>query len=305
MKKKLKILLLGKDGQVGFELQRSLAPLGDLIALDSTQGNLLNLPELTKTILKISPDIMVNAAAYTAVDKAEIETAETEKSNLINAIAVKTLAEIAKKMKALLIHYSTDYVFDGSGNTPWTEEDIPKPLNLYGLSKFQGEQAIIQSGCSHLIFRTSWVYSARGNNFAKTILKLAQERESLKMIDDQIGAPTSAKFLAEMTAECIKKVLDKNTGRINFRLLGLYHLVPKGEISWYGYAKTLLELAEEAGVTLKTHAKDLIPIPMTEYPLPALRPKNSRLATQKFEQSFGLVLPDWKEGLNALITVLL
>ena len=320
--KKLKILLLGKDGQVGFELQRSLAPLGGLIALgsgkdllqDSPQdssellcGDLLNLPALTETILKIRPDVIVNAAAYTAVDKAE--TTESEKANLINNIAVGALAELAKQTGALLVHYSTDYVFDGSGTQAWTEEDLPAPLNIYGFSKLNGEKAIQDSGCPYLIFRTSWVYAARGNNFAKTILKLAMERESLKVIDDQIGSPTSARLIADITAHCLTEVFeqdseqdfDQGSGKIKSELLGLYHLVPTGETSWYGYAKHLLECAEEAGVSLKVHAKDLIPIPTTEYPLPALRPKNSRLSTKKLQQKFGVVLPEWEAGVRGIV----
>jgi dTDP-4-dehydrorhamnose reductase len=288
--KKLKILLLGKNGQVGWELQRSLLPLGELIAWDSQEANLLNPDDLSQKILKLSPDIIVHAAAHTAVDKAE--TTESDRANLINAVSVKILAETAKQIGALLVFYSTDYVFDGSGSHFWKESDCPNPLNIYGLSKLKGEKNIQESGCDYLIFRTSWVYAARGNNFAKTILKLAQEREFLKIIDDQIGAPTGADLIADITAHCIRMALE------NPKLLGLYHLVPDGEVSWYGYAKYLLELAEKAGLNLKSSPNHLIPIPANEYPLPSLRPKNSRLSTDKLRESLGLDLPDWRVGVE-------
>jgi dTDP-4-dehydrorhamnose reductase len=291
--KKIKILLLGKNGQVGWELQRSLLPLGELIAWDSIEGNLLNTEDLMEKILKISPQVIVNAAAYTAVDKAE--TTESEKADLINAVAVGVLAETAKRIGALLVSYSTDYVFDGSGSNFWSEDDRTNPLNIYGISKLKGERLIQESGCKYLLFRTSWVYAARGNNFAKTILKLAKERESLKVIDDQIGAPTGADLIADITAHCISKGLENES-----ELLGIYHLVPAGEVSWYGYAKYFLELAQNAGIPLKTLPENLIPIPMVEYPLPALRPKNSRLSTDRLLKRFELNLPDWRCGVERM-----
>ncbi|MDO9323192.1 MAG: dTDP-4-dehydrorhamnose reductase, partial [Pseudomonas sp.] len=235
----MKILLLGKNGQVGWELQRSLAPLGELLALDSKStaycGDLNNLPGIAATIRSFAPHVIVNAAAYTAVDKAESEPAQAQR---INAEAVAVLAHEAQQLGAWLVHYSTDYVFDGSGATPWQETAAVGPLSVYGTSKLAGELAIQASGCKHLIFRTSWVYAARGNNFVKTMLRLAQERDSLNVIADQFGAPTGAELLADVTAHALRCVQQQP------ELAGLYHLAAAGETNWYSYARFVLEQAK-------------------------------------------------------------
>ena len=239
----MRILLFGKSGQVGWELQRSLLPLGELIALGSDSvefcGDFTNTQGLAETIRAVAPDVIVNAAAYTAVDKAE---SETELARTVNAQAVEIIAHEAQKRHALLVHYSTDYVFDGSGVTPWTETDATNPLSVYGATKRQGEEAILACGCKHLIFRTSWVYGARGGNFAKTMLRLGKERERLTVINDQFGAPTGADLLADVTAHAIRFALKQP------EVSGLYHLVAAGEISWHGYASYVLDFARRAGV---------------------------------------------------------
>jgi len=296
----MKILLLGKNGQVGWELQRSLAPLGEVIALDSKSqelcGDLSNLAGLADTVRRVSPDIIVNAAAHTAVDKAE---SEIELARTINAQAPAVLAQEAKNLGALLIHYSTDYVFDGSGEQPWKETDATGPLNVYGASKLEGEQLIQQSGCKHLIFRTSWVYGARGGNFAKTMLRLAQERDSLSIINDQIGAPTGADLLADITAHAIRSIEHKP------ELSGLYHLVAAGETSWHGYAKFVIEFAQQKGISMWVTADEVLPIPSSAYTTPAKRPLNSRLNTTKLQNSFGLHLPHWQAGVSRMLTEIL
>ncbi|MFK5734576.1 dTDP-4-dehydrorhamnose reductase [Pseudomonas urmiensis] len=293
----MKILLLGKDGQVGWELQRSLAPLGELLALNSKSqdycGDLANLQGLAQTVQAWAPDVIVNAAAYTAVDKAESEQAQAHR---VNAVALEVLAQAAARSGALLVHYSTDYVFPGDGQTPWREEDVVGPLNVYGLSKLAGEQAIQASACSHLIFRTSWVYAARGNNFAKTMLRLAGERDTLGVIDDQFGAPTGAELIADVTAHAIV------AWRAKPELGGLYHLAARGETTWCGYARYVLERAEQAGIELKVKAQAVSALTTDAYPTPARRPANSRLDTQKLEKAFGLQLPDWRLGVARMLT---
>jgi len=291
----MNILLLGKNGQVGWELQRSLAPLGELIALDRHAvgglcGDLSDLDALRATIRKVKPDIIVNAAAYTAVDKAE---SETELADRVNGLASQVMAEEACLLNAWLIHYSTDYVFSGQGQTPWLETDAVAPVNHYGISKLAGEQAIIASGCKHLIFRTSWVYGARGNNFAKTMLRLAKERENLSVIADQIGAPTGADLIADITALAIQKVLQQPD------LGGLYHLAASGEVSWHGYASHVIEFAQSHGEQLMVAA--INPIETAAYPTPARRPLNSRLSTQKLHANFFLHLPDWQSGVTRML----
>ena len=241
----MKILLFGKGGQVGWELQRSLAPLGELVAVGSHSddycGHFENLDGIAQTVRTIAPNVIVNAAAYTAVDKAE---SEAELAHTVNALACGVLAREAKQSNACLVHYSTDYVFDGSGSQPWLETDSPSPLSVYGATKLAGEQAIISSGCQHLIFRTSWVYAARGANFAKTMLRLGAERDRLTVISDQIGAPTGADLLADVTAHAIRAVQQHP------ELAGLYHLVASGETSWYDYACFVLDFARLAGVEI-------------------------------------------------------
>lgn len=291
----MKILLLGKSGQVGWELQRALAPLGELVALDRQGenglcGDLADLDGLRKTIRSLQPDVIVNAAAYTAVDQAE---SEPELAYLINALAPQVMADAMRERNGWLVHYSTDYVFDGTGTEPWCETDQPAPLNQYGQSKLQGELAIAQSGCQHLIFRTSWVYAVRGNNFAKTMLRLAAEREQLNVIDDQIGAPTGAELLADVTAHALMQAIAQP------QLSGLYHLAAAGQTSWRGYARYVIEQARSMGTVLKVQCIE--PIPTTAYPTPATRPHNSKLDTRKLRQSFALQLPDWQNGVSRML----
>jgi len=296
----MKILLLGKNGQVGWELQRSLAPLGEVIALDSKSqelcGDLSNLAGLADTVRRVSPDIIVNAAAHTAVDKAE---SEKELARAINTLAPELLAHEAKQLNALLVHYSTDYVFDGSGEQPWKESDATGPLNVYGATKLEGEQLIQQSGCKHLIFRTSWIYGARGGNFAKTMLRLAQERDSLSVINDQIGAPTGADLLADVTAHAIRTI------ELKPELSGLYHLAAAGETSWHGYASFVINFAQQRGISMWVTAEEVLAIPSSAYTTPAKRPLNSRLNTTKLQNSFSLHLPHWQAGVGRMLTEIL
>lgn len=291
----MKILLLGKNGQVGWELQRSLAPLGELIALDrqthdGLSGDLSDIDALRSTIRRVKPDIIVNAAAYTAVDKAE---SEIELADRVNGLATGVMAEEAAAMNAWLIHYSTDYVFSGMGSAPWQETDTVAPVNHYGSSKLAGELAVTASGCKHLIFRTSWVYGARGNNFAKTMLRLAKDRQTLNVIADQIGAPTGADLIADITALAIQQAVQRS------ELSGLYHLAASGEISWHGYASYVIEFAKANGEQLAVTAVD--PIETTAYPTPARRPLNSRLNTRKLRENFSLHLPDWQSGVTRML----
>lgn len=289
-----RILLLGCNGQVGWELQRSLAPLGDVIAHDRTSCNLLNFDLLQTTIIDTAPQAIVNAAACTAVDKAEQDSVTAEK---INAEAVAFLATICKQHDALLVHYSTDYVFDGEKSTPYIETDTTNPLSVYGASKQRGEHAVIESGCDFLIFRTSWVFATRGANFAKTILRLAQERESLRIVADQWGAPTSAELIADVTAHALREVLaGRNQG-------GLFHLAAAGETTWHGYANYIVEQAIVIGAQLKTASIE--PIPASNYPLPAKRPANSCLDTTKLRNTFNLTLPEWRYHVRRMLIELL
>jgi len=291
----MKILLFGKGGQVGWELQRSLAPLGELVALDFDSrelcGNFADLPGLAATVRAVAPDVIVNAAAHTAVDKAE---SEPELARILNASAPGVLADEAQRLGAWLIHYSTDYVFDGSGSTPWREVDATAPLSVYGRTKLEGEQAVARCA-RHLIFRTSWVYAARGGNFAKTMLRLARERETLSVIVDQVGAPTGAELLADVTALALQRV------RTDPELAGLYHLAAGGETSWHGYACHVIEYARRRGMDIKVAADAVRPIPATDYPLPAPRPLNSRLDTSRLQATFGLVLPAWQRGVERML----
>jgi len=296
----MKVLLLGKNGQVGWELQRSLSVLGELVALDRHSrdlcGDLANLQGLAQTVQTVRPDVIVNAAAHTAVDKAE---SEPERARTLNALAPGVLAQEAAKLGALLVHYSTDYVFDGSGTRPWTEADTPAPLGVYGLTKLEGEQLIAAAGPRHLIFRTSWVYGARGGNFAKTMLRLAQERERLTVIDDQVGAPTGADLLADVTAHAIRSVLQQP------QQAGLYHLAAGGETSWHGYAKYVLAQAQNAQPTIKIIATAVDPVPTSAFPTPAHRPLNSRLDTARLRAAFALTLPPWQQGVARMLAEIL
>ena len=300
----MKILLLGKNGQVGWELQRSLAPLGEVTALDrySTDfcGDLGNLAGLRETVQRLRPQVIVNAAAHTAVDKAE---SEPELARLINATAPGVLAQEAHQLGAWLVHYSTDYVFDGSGNQPWLETDTPAPLSVYGHTKLEGEQLIAQHCPKHLIFRTSWVYAARGGNFAKTMLRLARERERLTVIDDQWGAPTGAELIADVTAHAIRQVQQRPVGPHDEA--GIYHLAASGHASWNSYAKHVLAQAAQAQPAIELVAKEVAPVPTSAFPTPARRPHNSRLNTGKLQATFGLKLPAWQQGVDRMLAEIL
>ncbi|HET8870915.1 MAG TPA: dTDP-4-dehydrorhamnose reductase [Aquabacterium sp.] len=298
----MKILLLGKGGQVGWELQRSLSTLGQLEAFDYDSPGPANAPDLradfsdpdkvAALVRHIRPDVIVNAAAHTAVDKAE---SEPELARLINAATPAAIAAEAAKLNALLVHYSTDYVFDGSGQHARNEHSPVAPLSVYGQTKLEGELAIQSSTCRHLIFRTSWVYAARGGNFARTMLRLAAEREQLNVIEDQIGAPTGADLLADVTAHAIRSVWRQP------ELAGLYHLVASGETSWHEYARFVIEWARARGQAIRVAPDAILPIPTSAYPTPARRPLNSRLDTNKVQQAFGVNLPHWQQGVERML----
>jgi dTDP-4-dehydrorhamnose reductase len=296
----MNILLLGKGGQVGWELQRSLAVLGAVTALDFDSqnhcGDFSNPEGVRAAVRALRPDVIVNAAAHTAVDKAE---SEPELARLLNAATPGVLAEEAARLGAWLVHYSTDYVFDGSGTRPWVEADAPAPLSVYGATKLEGEQLIRQSGCQHLILRTSWVYAARGGNFAKTMLRLAQERERLTVIDDQWGAPTSAELLADVTAHAIRHLRQRPEDG------GLYHCVAGGETTWHSYAKYVISHASKVQSAIKIKATEIAPVPTSAFPTPARRPHNSRLDTRKLQATFGLVLPHWQQGVARMLAEIL
>lgn len=293
----MNILLFGKTGQVGWELQRSLAPLGNVIALDvhSTDycGDFSNPQGVAETVRRIRPDVIVNAAAHTAVDKAETEI---EFAQLLNATSVEAIAKAASEVEAWVVHYSTDYVFPGTGTTAWRETDETAPLNVYGETKLAGEKALQQNCSKHLIFRTSWVYAGKGNNFAKTMLRMAKERAEMSVINDQYGAPTGAELLADCTAHAIRVALNKPD------VAGLYHLVAGGTTTWYDYASLVFAEARNAGIELAL--TDLKAVPTSAYPTPARRPGNSRLNTEKFQRSFGLVLPQWENGIKRMLNEL-
>jgi dTDP-4-dehydrorhamnose reductase len=292
----MKILLFGKGGQVGWELQRALAPLGELTALDfdSTDhhADFSRPAALANTVRALRPDVIVNAAAHTAVDKAE---GEPELAATLNVQAPRVLATEAAALGAWLVHYSTDYVFDGSGQSPRDEESATSPLSVYGRTKLEGENHIRASGCRHLIFRTSWVYAARGGNFARTMLKQAAERDELSVIDDQIGAPTGADLLADITAHALR------AARCDPQLGGTYHAVAAGETSWHGYARFVIEWARAHGLPVKVAAEQIKAVPTSAYPTPARRPLNSRLDTTKLRQAFDLTLPDWQGGVQRML----
>jgi len=297
----MRILLLGCKGQVGWELQRSLAPLGDLLACDfDTPGELKadfsDPTALAALVRRVQPQLIVNSAAHTAVDKAE---SEPDLARAINATAPGIIAREAAAAGALLVHYSTDYVFDGSGSSPRDEDAPTGPLSVYGRTKLEGEELIRASGCRHLILRTSWVYAARGGNFARTMLRLAVERDSLRVIDDQIGAPTGAELLADVTAHAARRVLAEPA------LAGSYHCVAGGETNWFDYARFVIEWARAQGQSIRVAPDAILPIPTRAYPTPATRPLNSRLATHKLQQAFGLTLPRWQVGVERMLTEIL
>lgn len=299
----MKVLLLGKNGQVGWELQRSLAPLGELLALDRHSaladggcGDLNDLDGLRETVARLRPDVIVNAAAHTAVDRAE---SEPDLARALNSAAPGVLAEAAHASGALLVHYSTDYVFDGSGTEPWTEDAATGPLSVYGQTKLEGERLIAAAGSRHLIFRTSWVYAARGGNFAKTMLRLAQEREQLTVIDDQWGAPTGAELIADVTAHAIRRTSRDDA------CCGTYHLAAAGETTWNGYARFVLETARALKPDLAIKAQEVAPVPTSAFPTPARRPLNSRLDIKHVRQTFGLTMPAWQHGVRRMLAEIL
>ncbi len=295
----MKLLLLGKNGQLGFELQRALAPLGEVLAMGHAECDMSDPLAIQERLDSARPDVIVNATAYTAVDKAE---SEPDRAFAVNSTAPGLLAAFAKSAGALLVHYSTDYVFDGNKPSPYTELDSPNPQGVYGASKWSGEQAIHQSGADHFIFRTSWVVGAHGGNFAKTMLKLAAERDALKVVADQFGAPTSAALLADCTAHAIGQTRGpRSSGAAN----GTYHLAAGGETTWHAYACHVIERARKAGLPIRAAAEAIQPIPAASYPTPAKRPANSRLDTRKFRDTFGLHLPDWHSGVNHVLDQIL
>lgn len=282
-----RILLTGARGQVGWELRRTLACLGEVVALDSGVMNLADAAAVRRQVHDIAPTIIVNPAAYTAVDKAE---SEPEAARAVNAVAPGILAEEAARLDALLVHYSTDYVFDGSGSTPWKEDDGCAPLSVYGASKLEGERAIQAAGCRHLIFRSSWVYGARGSNFLLTMRRLLRERPQLKVVADQVGAPTWSRDLAEATALVLSQLVSPARDAGTAEPWGIYHMSNAGETSWHGFAEAIQALDGFDEIDAPVH---LIPIPCSEYPTPARRPLNSRLDNGKLERVFGLRLQDW------------
>ena len=293
----MKILLLGKNGQVGWELQRSLAPLGELLALDRSStshcGDLNNLEGLVETVRVYGPDVVVNAAAYTAVDKAETDS---QTAFLVNELAPEALSSVCAAIGAYLVHFSTDYVFDGSGQSPWLETDATAPLNVYGHSKLAGEKGIAQQGAQHVIFRTSWVYGTEGGNFAKTMLRLAQERERMTVISDQFGAPTGAALLADVTALALQASQPPT---------GIYNLAAAGETTWYAYAEYVLAKAKQIKPSLNYAVRDFVAVPTSDFPTPAARPLNSRLNCSRLEQALQLKLPLWQAGVDAMLTKIL
>lgn len=295
----MRILLTGKHGQVGFELQRALAPLGEVHAVDYSECDLVDTSAIAALVRSVKPDLIVNPAAYTAVDKAE---SETDLAHAVNAVAPGVFGEEAAKLDAWVVHYSTDYVFDGTKPGAYTEDDLANPQSVYGRTKRDGEIALQASGVRHMILRTSWVVGAHGNNFAKTILRLARDRESLNVVADQYGVPTSAALLADVTAQLIRQ--RQREGDKNFPF-GLYHLVAGGETNWCDYARFVVSEALAAGKPLKLSPDAIRPIPTSEYPTAAKRPSNSRLDTSKLRRIFGLELPNWQSGVQHILQQIL
>ena len=288
----MRILLTGKNGQLGWELNRSLMHLGPVEAFDRRTLDLSRPQDLAKTLDEIRPDVIVNAAAYTAVDKAE---EEESLATTVNGVSPGVLAEVAKQSNALLVHFSTDYVFDGTKDGVYTESDTPNPLNAYGRSKLAGEQAVRESGCDYLLFRTSWVYASRGQNFLQTILRLAGERDRLAVVGDQHGSPTCARLIADVTSHCIGLAQpQRQSGSFDS---GLYHLTSSGSTSWHGFAEEIICRAADR-LSVKPRVRSIDAIPSVEYPTPAERPKNSRLTSQKLERAYNLVMPDWTHCLE-------
>jgi dTDP-4-dehydrorhamnose reductase len=294
-----RFFITGANGQLGFELQRALAPLGEVVACARDTCDLSNPDSIRAALRAAKPDVIFSAGAYTAVDKAE---SEPDLACAVNASAPGILAEEATKLGALVIHYSTDYVFDGLKPSAYCETDATNPLGVYGKTKLEGENALAASGADHLIFRTSWVFGAHGENFIKTILRLASSRDELRIVADQFGSPTGAALLADTSTHIAARYL--RDGRENFPF-GLYHLAASGETSWHGFAQHIVAKATAAGLKLQATPDRILPIPAAEYPTPAARPANSRLDTSKFRSAFGLHLPDWTHGVDHVLDVLL
>jgi dTDP-4-dehydrorhamnose reductase len=291
----LKILLTGKNGQVGFELRRALAPLGEIVAVDHEDCNLADPEAVRALVRRVAPDVIVNPAAYTAVDKAESDQAS---AFAVNAQAPGILGDEAARLGALVVHYSTDYVFDGAKHGAYTEDDRPDPQSVYGSTKLAGERALAETCSRHLILRTSWVVGAHGGNFAKTMLRLAAERDRLTVVADQFGAPTAATLLADLTAHLVRQYQVEGAAAFPY---GTYHVAAGGETSWYEYARFVIAQALEAGKALKFGPDGIQPLTTAQYPTPARRPANSRLDTSRFRATFGLRLPHWQEGVRHVL----
>jgi dTDP-4-dehydrorhamnose reductase len=294
--KNSRVLVFGRTGQLGWELRHKLACLGPIATVGSPEVDFAKPETIRDAVRAASPAAIVNAAAYTAVDKAE---SEPELAMAINGTAPGVLAEEAKRLGSLLVHYSTDYVYDGTKQGPWVETDAPNPLNVYGKTKLAGDEAIAAVGCDHLIFRTSWVYGARGNNFLLTMLRLSKERAELRVVDDQTGAPTSSECIAQATADVLAQVLGPAGGGLQGRS-GIYNMACSGATTWFGFAKALIERS----VSLGAGTPKLIPIPTSEFPRPATRPANSRLSGLRLEEAFGVRMPDWEEALALVLETL-
>jgi dTDP-4-dehydrorhamnose reductase len=291
------IVLLGPTGQVGFELARSLAPFGQLYCLSRADVDFSDTQAVKHTVAALQPDVIVNAAAWTAVDKAETQS---EAAYLLNAALPEALAQVAQQLNAWLVHYSSDYVYPGTGTEPWQEDSQTAPLSVYGASKLAGDIAVQQYCTKHLIFRTSWVYAARGTNFMCTMLKLALSREALKVVADQVGAPTPARLIAQVSSLALQQALQRGA-----EVSGIYHLAPQGETSWYGFADAIFSLARQQGLVLQLQAEKFEAITTSQYPTPATRPSNSRLSLKKIEQTFGIQMPGWNSQLEFTIEELL
>ncbi len=299
----MKILLIGKNGQLGNQLSVTLPEEGTVVALDRRECDLTSPKQLREKIQQLRPDIIINAAAYTAVDRAEDEA---QIAMQVNAVAVGIIGEEAKKLDALVIHYSTDYLFNGEKSSPYLETDRPAPQNVYGESKWLGEQALIESGARYLIFRTTWVHGPQGSNFLKTILHLASSRDILKIVADQYGVPTSTQLLASATLHVLRSYSSaKNQNKEASFPYGIYHLTPEGQTNWYEYARYIVAKAVKEGVPLTLTSEQIFPIPTEEYPLPAKRPKNSRLDCSLFKKTFGFSLPDWQNDVDSTLNQLL
>ena len=295
----MKILLIGKNGQVGFELQRALAPLGDIVAVDYPDCDLTRADSIRAIVRAATPEIIVNAAAFTAVDRAE---SESEAAFAINAMAPGVLGDEARRLGARVIHYSTDYVYDGAKTAPYLETDATQPLCVYGASKRDGDLALAASGAPHFIFRTSWVFGAHGANFVKTMLRLAAERDRLNVVADQIGAPTAAALIADVTAQALAQTVFRRDTELPS---GVYHLVADGATSWHGFAQAVIQGALVRGAELRMQPQAVRAITTAEYPLPAKRPANSRLDTTRLRTTFNLVMPHWQAGLDHVLSQLL